>query len=780
MTAVHMARSGIRSGTSEPSGRLEDRRLITGNGNYVDDLKLERQAYLGIVRSQYAHAKIKRIDFSKARSHPEFIASLVGEDLIKLGLGPLFQLPARWQDIEGQNIPKGGRPLATVIRYHLAVGKVRYAGEPVAAILVSKKSSVEDLIEEVEVEYEPLPAITTIEQSKSNFVRIYDEWKDNVLLSTETRKGDADKAIRSSSHVVRTRIGIQRQSGAPMEPRSIVVDYDEGKDVFNISASVQSAHRLQTSLAAEFKIPKEKFHIRVMDVGGGFGTKVGQSYPEYAVACLLSKISGMPVKWTSTRTEDFLETAPGRDMYCNVKLACDKDARITALEAQIEADFGVSGTLDNMVSLAIATIPGCYRIPNLSLDGTCYVTNKVGQGPVRGAGRPEGCLFIERAVDILSRKIGMDPVEFRRRNMLLPSDLPYDNGAGRIYDSANFPALLDGVLKGSNYEMLLDWKAKYNRENKTKVAGIGLCLEIDDTGALLTESAKVQLNKDGMMKVYTGSSPHGQGLETTLAQLAADETDIPIDRVTVIYGDTDLVPAGVGTFASRSIVTAGSSVVDAARKLKSQIITNASEILRKDPSALTFEDGWVSSSGGPKLSLREILAENGEISASSDYRLPAVTFATGAHLCAITIDLETGMVKINKYVAMDDCGRIINKQIVEGQIEGGVIQGIGGALLEEMIYDADGQLVTSTFMDYTIPTSLDCPEVYESYQIETPSKISLNGAKGVGESGTVAAYPAVMNALNDALSQIDHNMQLNMVPATPNSVYATISKHSGA
>ncbi len=340
----------------QPKGRVEDPRLLTGKGRFVDDLNAQNQAYMGLVLSPFAHAKIKSIDLSKVRSSPEFIASLTGEDLLKEGVHPVAQNP--WP------------PQKHAKRYHLAVDKVRFAGEPVAAILVKNKSSVEDLIDLVEVEYEQLPVITTIEESKEKKALLYDDWKDNLSQTNKEKKGDAAKAISSASYVVNARLGIKRQEGAPIETHAVLVSYDEGKDMYEVYSTVQSVHGLQGQLASELGTPKKKFHVKVMDVGGGFGSKGGPSYPWPLLACLLAKRTGLPVKWTASRTEEFLEAAAGRDEYCDVTLACDQDGRMVALQASVECDVGVSGTQTHMPSLTMWTMPGPYNIPNLDTQGS--------------------------------------------------------------------------------------------------------------------------------------------------------------------------------------------------------------------------------------------------------------------------------------------------------------------------------------------------------------------------------------------------------------------------
>jgi carbon-monoxide dehydrogenase large subunit len=797
---------------SELKGRVEDPRLLTGRGRYVDDLKMEGQAYMGIVRSPFAHAKIRRIDLSRAQSSPDFIAALTGEDLIKQGVTTVMQ--NQWP------------PQKHAERYHLAVGKVRFTGEPVAAILVKRKNSVEDLLDMVEVDYESLPVVTTIEESKKGTTLIYDDWGNNVSQSGDEGWGKVEKAIASAPYVVRAKEGIARQEAVPIEPHSTLVRYQKDKDVYEVYATVQSVHGLRERLASELRMPEKKFHVKVMDMGGGFGSKGAQSYPEPLLACLFSKMTGLPVKWTATRTEEFLESATGRDQYCDITMACDREGKIVAIKGNLESDVGVTGTQNHMSMLAMWTMMGHYRIPNVELHMVAYATNKMPVGPVRGAGAPEGCYFIERAMNLMAEKMGIDPLELRRRNL-----------QARKPGKEDQLALIDELVSRAGYQELLKWRDELNSRYRQRgfldsnlVAGLGVSFggrsgfggdedqgegwgdeETDHGGSgewpsqgdsgqwgrgdqdshgwsshdeeggspawsepandnrgieldFEAEYARVTLDRSGKVNVYTGSSPHGQGIETTFAQLASEELNVPIDRVSVIWGDSVLVPAGIGTFGSRSAVTGGSAVVDACRKLKAQLVAASNGRLTD-----------ASKRGPGELTIAEVLDKRGlaELSSESTYKVEGMSYSSGVHVCALTLDAELGRVKIVKYVVVEDCGRIINKKVVEGQLQGGVIHAIGGALLEKLVYDDQGNLLNSTFMDYCIPTALDSPDV-EVFHEATPSEETLNGAKGVGESGTIVGYAAVMNALNDALSVVRPGAQVNVAPATPDSIMAAI------
>jgi carbon-monoxide dehydrogenase large subunit len=677
---------------AEATRRVEDPRFLTGAARFLDDVKEKGMVYMGFVHGPHAHARIKSIDLSKVRSSPAFIASLTGEDLVKAGIRPVAQNP--WPR---QRAAK---------RYHLAVDKVRFVGEPVAAILVRDAYSVEDLVEQVEVEYEPLPAVVTIEESKKGKVLVYDDWKDNVSQTAQEQKGDADRVISAAPYVIKRQLGIGRQAGAPIETHSVLVSYDKKRERYEVSATLQSVHGLQKALASEFGLPKKKFHVKVVDVGGGFGSKGGQSYPWPLVACLFAKQTGLTVKWTASRMEEFLEGAVGRDEYCDITLACDRDGKIVALKGTIECDMGVSGTQAHMPSLSMWTMTGPYDIPNLDLNVTGYVTNKMPSGPVRGAGAPEGCYFIERAMDEMATEIGLDPLELRRRNVVGPERS----------DGVDYQALMDAVARSSKYSELLRQRDEFNSGFKDErspgprlVMGIGMSLrgdsededDDDDEGgwegnkgdggggqdwsaspqgtggsgeegaseseggelSFMSEWGKVALSSGGELTVYTGSSPHGQGHETTFAQLASEELGIPIDRIRVVWGDTDLVPFGVGTFGSRSAATGGSAVVDASRKLKARLLEIASKVLGVDKKSIAFAGGTIVEASRPKniiATASEILERAGEkgISADSTFTLGSMSYSSGVHLCALILDAETGVVsKIPKYVVVEDDSR---------------------------------------------------------------------------------------------------------------------------
>ncbi|MHB1909237.1 MAG: xanthine dehydrogenase family protein molybdopterin-binding subunit [Nitrososphaerales archaeon] len=742
--------------------RVEDYRFLIGKGEFVDDLKSKKTAYLGFVRSPYAHAKILSIDVSEAKKNPDYIDYLTGED-IKETTSPIFANP-------------GARETG---RKQLAIGVTRFVGEPVVAFLSKTLYSVEDIAEAIGVEYSPLPVVMTVEDSMKADTKLYEGWSDNVSFRNGARKGNVDQGV--SKNVIKARIGIKRQAGAPIEPRSYVAEYDNESGIFNVKGTMQSAHRLRGYLSAELKIDPSKIHAVVKDVGGGFGTKGAQSYPEPLLACIFAKRTGYVVKATTTRTEDLLETAAGRDQYCDIELSCDDNAKLASLKATLYADVGVSGTLSTSTRNTVGLLPEVYKIPNFDIAAACYLTDKAPLGPVRGAGRPEAAFFMERAIDLLAHRIRIDPLEFRRRNLIEKTDLPFDNGAGATYDSGDYALLLQKL--DPYYKEMMRWRDETNK-NPSITAGVGVCIAVEDTGAMMKESAKVTMESDGNVLVVTGTSPHGQGLETSLAQVCAEELHVPMESVKVTYGDTNLIAFGIGTFGSRSMCTGGSAVIDASRKIKQEIIKRIATLTGAPEQNITIENGEIIeiSGGGAQvtakvlMSLSSLVQKTGVIEAYSEYSLKGMPYASSAHACALTIDKDTGKVRIHRYVAVDDCGTVVNKMIVDGQLHGGIVHGVGGSLLEEIVYNDEGQILTSNFLDYTIPSALDIPDAIELAHIETPSPNTLNGAKGVGESGTIAAYPCVLNAINDALLKSGSTGELNYAPATPEKVRKLIKR----
>ena len=754
--------------TAYGSLRVEDFRFLVGKGLYTDDFKPKNTAYLGIVRSPYAHARIKSIDYSQVENASDLLSFLDGKGLLEERVAPLWETP-------------GQRPTK---RYQLAIDRTRYVGEGIAAFVTRDRYAVEDIADRIQVEYEELPVVDSIEDSKQSKSLVYDDWKDNVARVVESKRGDVQSAFSSARHMTKARIGIKRQASVAIEPRSLIATYDKDKGLYKIHASIQSSHFVQVAVSTELKVPQSNIHVIVNDVGGGFGGKGSVSYPEFSLACIFARRTGLAIKWTSTRTEDLLETSQGRDQFCDIELACDENYKITALRARIEVDVGVSGRLIKIVNNTVNLLPGVYKIANIDIQGVCYVTNKTPTGPVRGNGRPEAAFFIERAIDIAAQELGIDPAEFRQRNLIQPKDFPYATGTAFTYDSGNYPFILNTLLKSAGYEDLerskRAWNAAAHGTDKTEFAGLGLAVVVEDTGAELWETGHIVITPpDGKVIIYTGSSPHGQGQETTLAELCARELGLSRSRISVVWGDTEAIPSGVGTFGSRSIVAGGSAVIKASRELKKQILAAAAELYHERPEKICIQNDSIIVTSAPDTNTRKVESFSNFLKrvgigfeAFAEFRLDSLTFASGAHLCALVVDSETFRTRITKYIVVDDCGKVINKMIVDGQIQGGVLHGVGNAILEELVYGDNGQPLATNLLGYTIPTSLDSPDV-EVISVETPSILSLSGAKGVGESGTIGALPAVFNALNDALLAFSKT-RLDSAPATPNAIYTAL------
>lgn len=784
-------------------GRLEDARFLTGKGRFIGDLKIKGECFMGIVRSPYPHAYIKKIDFSEAKKSPYFLASLVGEDLLKENISPITQNPFPVQ----RRAP----------RYQLAVEKVRFMGEPVAAVLVSDKHYIEDIVDLIEVEYEPIPSIQSAEASASSDIRIYKEWNNNLSLESKLEQGDFYAVETASKTRITARLEIARQAAVPIEPRSVITNFDAESGIYTVYVTSQSVHDTKNQISKELGVRPSKVHVITMDVGGGFGSKSGQSYPEPLLACLFSKRTGHTVKWSATRTEEFYESATGRDMVCDVTMTCDEGGKISGLKADVLYNSGVTGTQAHMPSMSLSVMLHSYIIPNYQLTVKAYATNRMPMGPMRGAGIPEGYYIIERAMDLMAQKIGITPLEFRRNNL---KSAPIKGNLKKVDGNLS---LVDTMIKSQSYLGLKVWYEdrlrNFKNHRSRMVPGIGYSfrgstepiiedlgdntdknfptnLENDNATSLqksgnprdsseeerldfLSEYARITVTPDGKVLVYTGSSPHGQGEETTFAQLTSEELSVPLESVRVIWGDTVSVPKGVGTFGSRSGATGGSAVVDAARKVRSKLISLVSAKTGNEETKITIKDGAfiLENDEMPLTYISDTGSFSGgdEVTVETVYRLKEMSHSSGIHVCALEVDADLGSVQVAKYLVVEDCGKIINRQIVEGQIHGGVVHGIGGALLERFYYDEAGNLMNPNMMDYCIPTAVEIPDI-EFQPIENRSNISLDGVKGVGESGTNGAYAAVINAVNNALHNINPEIQVNFAPATPDVIFSALKR----
>ena len=737
--------------------RKEDPRLIQGLAHYVDDLALPGQLYAAFLRSPYAHARLQRIDRSAAERAPGVVAVLVGEDV----RGVLGMIPT------ASALPE----LKVPPHPPLAIEEVNHVGEPVAVVVADDRYRARDAVDLIEVDYEPLPAVTDPEKAlEKNSPRVHAQFKDNQACLWKVEAGFPDKAFAKAAHVVRQRFVNQRLIPVAMEPRGVLASYDAGAEQLTVWSSTQITHLLRTQLAAMLNVPEMRVRVIAPEVGGGFGSKLNVYGEEALIAHLAMKL-GRPVKWIETRRENFLATIHGRDQINDVEAAVTKDGRILALKVRLTADLGAYHQLLTAVipTLTGLLLLGCYKIPAVKIEYVGVFTNKMATDAYRGAGRPEATFLIERMVDLVALDLGIDPVEVRRKNFPRPKDFPYSTPTGVIYDSGNYEATLKKALEQVDYTKLREEQKRLWKQGRYLGIGLSTYVEICAMGPSSAmpaggwESGTVRIEPTGKVTVLTGASPHGQGQETSFAQIVADELGISPEDVIVTHGDTQAVPYGIGTFGSRATAVGGTAMFLSLQKLKQKLARMAGHLLKVDPKRIEIGEGKLFVKGSPKKSktflevvqaayMAKTLPAGFEpgLEATTFFEPSNFTFPFGAHVCVVEVDAETGDVHIRRYVAVDDCGNVINPLLVDGQVHGGIVQSLGQALLEEAVYDENGQLVTGELMDYAIPRAGDVPRL-ETARTVTPSPVNPMGVKGVGEAGTIAATPAVVNAVVDAL-----------------------------
>ncbi|HVB33035.1 MAG TPA: xanthine dehydrogenase family protein molybdopterin-binding subunit [Patescibacteria group bacterium] len=744
----------------KPLKRKEDPRLIQGIAHYVDDRVLPGMLQLGIVRSPYAHARVRAIDAGKARTAAGVVAVLTASDLGD-AIGPVpcaAQLP----------------DLKPAPRSVLASDEVRFVGEGVAVVVAADRYTLRDALEMVEVDYEPLPAVVDPEKAmRKDSPRVHDSLSDNIAYRWEIEGGDLRKAFREADRVLKLRMTNQRVIPTAMECRAALAQYDRGDERLTLWSSSQIPHLLRTQIAAMLKVPEPDVTVIVPEVGGGFGSKLNV-YPEEALVCYLAMRLGQPVKWTETRRENFLVTTHGRDQICEMELAVQRDGTLLGLRARIIADLGAYYQLLTPLipTLTGLMLGGCYRLPSLRAEITGVLTNKMATDAYRGAGRPEASYFIERAIDFVAAELKKDPAELRRKNFPKPREFPYATVTGLIYDTANYQAAMDLALKKAGYKKLRQEQAAARKKGRYIGIGLSSYVEICAMGPSSAmpaggwESATVRIEPSARVRVLTGSSPHGQGEETTFAQIAADALGIGIEDVNVVHGDTSAVPYGIGTFGSRSTAVGGTAVYRCLEKLRDKLLKIAGHLMHEDPARLVLRGKQVVSRRDAKKSMpfadvvaaaytAKTLPEGVEPGLDeTDFFEPSnFTFPFGTHVAVVEVDPETGSVRLLKYVAADDCGNLINPLLVDGQVHGGIVQSIGQAFLEEAVYDEQGQLLTGELTDYALPRAADVPWL-ETCHTVTPTPVNPLGVKGVGEAGTIGAAPALVNAVVDALARL--------------------------
>ncbi len=742
----------------KPLKRKEDPRLIQGISHYVDDLQLAGMHYAAFLRTPYAHAKIRSVDLSKARHAPGVVLALSGADVD----GAVQAVPCAAQI---PDMKAAARPV-------LARDRVLFVGEAVAVVVANDRYAARDALDLIEVDYEPLTPIVNPEKAiAKGAVPIHPGHKDNVAFKWELEGGDLKAGFKSADKVIKQRIVNQRLIPVPIEPRGVLSDYKPGEGQLTVWSSTQIPHLLRTQIAAMLNFPETLVHVVTPEVGGGFGTKLNV-YPEEAMVAYLAIQLGKPVKWIESRRENFQATIHGRDQIDDIEVAIKRDGTILGLRCNVIADLGAYYQLLTPLipTLTGLMMTGCYKIPAARMEITGVFTNKMSTDAYRGAGRPEATYLIERVLDLVAAELKKDPIEVRRKNFPQPEDFPYATPTGLIYDSGDYQKALDLAVKVADYKKLRQEQAKLRKEGRYTGIGISTYVEICGMGPSSAmpaggwESATVRVEPTGRVSVMTGSSPHGQGQETTFAQMGADILGIDPSQVQVIHGDTSIVPYGIGTFGSRATAVGGTAVYKSLQKVKEKMARIAAHIVESDPERMVFADGKISAKESAKKSIafgqavsaayvaKTLPAEmEPGLEATTFFEPSNFTYPFGTHICVVEIDAETGDVKLVRYVAVDDCGNVINPLLVEGQVQGGIVQSVGQALLEEAVYDEQGQLITGELMDYALPRATDMCWI-ETERTVTPTPVNPMGVKGVGEAGTIGATPALAGAVADALA----------------------------
>jgi carbon-monoxide dehydrogenase large subunit len=735
--------------------RIEDPRLVRGLAHFIEDLELPGALHVAFARSPYGHAVLRSAGTAAARAIPEVVAALAGSDLRSNPAIPVV-------------IPQAD--LRPCQQHALSEQRLRYVGDPFALVAAESRYAAEDGVQELLLasELEPLPAVVEAERALvAEAPLLHAEAPGNLLSHFHERVGDPDLAFGTAAVVLRDRFRVQRYVGLPLEPRGVLTQFDAGTGQLTLWSSTQWPHTVREALAMALKLPLSMVRVVAPAVGGGFGVKQ-EIYPEELALAVATMQIERPLKWVETRREHLASANHAREQLHDVELAATEDGRITALKVRVTTDQGAySRSLGALCpSITASSMLGPYRIRDYAAEVRVVATNKSPAGAYRGAGGPEAVFALERMVDRLADRLQLDSAELRRRNFIRPDEFPWNTGLGSvqvpvIYDSGDYAAVLERALELCEYDR---WRAKQRTAREEgRLLGIGLAAFVLLGGLGPYESAIVRLEGDGRPLVVTGASPHGQGTATALAQIVADELGVEHELVSVQSGDTSAIPYGVGTYASRNAVTAGSAVAVAAGEVRQQVLRLAARLLEASVEDLELVGGRVLVRGAPEraISLGEVAAaaaperalrlglEPG-LEARHYFDAPQPTFSNGVHLAVVEVDRETGQVRILDYVAVNDAGRRINPQIVDGQLLGGIAQGLGGALWEEIAYDEDGQLLSGSLMDYAVPTSTSMPPVKLAH-LETPSPLNPLGVKGLGEGGVMAPPPVLAAAVEDAL-----------------------------
>ncbi|MGD0076009.1 MAG: xanthine dehydrogenase family protein molybdopterin-binding subunit [Candidatus Binataceae bacterium] len=772
--------------------RKQDPRFLTGRGVYTDDIEIPGMLYGAILGSSHAHARIKHVNVDAAAKLPGVIAVLTGKQAAQMSepLPPVIALP--------------GMRLNSC--HAVAADKVRYMGEPVAAVAAIDRYIAEDALELIEVEYEPLPAITNVEQALApGAPLLYEDWPSNVAMEFNFRAGDVDKALAQADYVIEESFPHHRYSGAPMEGRAVVADFDPVTGEMTAYVSTQSPHQCRTLFSQILRIPEQKIRVIAPAIGGGFGNKIQVHFE--VIPCMLSMLAGRPVKWMESRSQHMLSCVHSRDYVCKLTVGFRKDGTILGMKANLTGDIGCDGTnrAAGVGALTVASVymPGPYKISNYAVDTIGVVTNKAPYGAYRGYGKDVANFPVERMLEIAARKLRISSREIRDKNFIQPEELPYEQCSGPLYDSGDYPLCLSRVLELIDYDGVRKEQQRVRREGT--YLGVGFAAMLEPSGGAVPncifngyEAAVVRVTPEGGVTLLTGIQEIGQGIETTMAQIVADELTIDPDNVKVLCGDTAIVPYGLGSWSSRGAAYGGSSALEASRKVKDKILRIGAFLMKTRLDDVELKDGRVTrrdSSGqslsiaaiarqvylfpGPYVTLPEGLEPS--LEATAYWTSPIVRWVPddrgtlsiytnhpcGALAAVVEVDIETGQIKVLRFAVSHDAGTIINPMILDGQVHGGVVQGIAGILSEELQYDQAGNLLNTNFQDYLVPIAPDLPDI-EVTHLVSPSPFTPTGAKGMGEGGTIASPAAIVNAVENALAPF--GVTIRETPLTPERI----------
>ncbi len=736
--------------------RKEDPRLVTGASAYVGDITVPGMQYVAFVRSPHAHARIGRIDSARAAARPGVSRVVTGED-IKAYCQPI---PLGGPSAEGGG--GGAEPSVGRKHYPLSIGKIRYVGEPVAAVLASSEALAVDAAADVVVDWQPLPAVgDQLSALEDGAPQLHDDAAKNVEHETSIKVGEPDAAFAKAPKIIKQRMISQRLCGVPMEPRAALAMPDPLVGGVTLWSTHQAPHVLRNDLATLLGVEQQLVRVIAPEVGGGFGVKFG-IYPEDATLAVIAKRYRVPVRWTETRVEHMTSTTHGRAQITDLEAAVEADGTIKALRMHVIADIGAYPIFTFIPDLTLLMGVGVYKVTDIDLKSTCVFTNSTPVAAYRGAGRPEAAYYLERLVDVIAHDLGKPPEEVRRRNFIPPSAFPYTTPTGQKYDSGEYERALTKALELSHYQKLRNEQKERLDRNDRMLLGVGMAVYVEMCGFGPFESAVVRVEPGGGVTAYTGTSAHGQGHETTFAQIIADHLGVDFDKVVVRHGDTLNTPMGNGTGGSRSLAVGGSAIIGASLKVQQKARRLAAHMLEAAPDDVVFESGKYQVKGVPAkaLTLAQIAPKayaeglpdgiEAGLEATDFFRPPQLVYPFGAHVAVVEIDRDTGHTRVREFVSVDDCGVRISPMLVAGQVHGGLAQGIAQALMEEVVYDAQGQLVTGSLMDYAVPHAEDLP-LFTTDQTVTPTPFNPMGAKGIGEAATIGSTPAIVNAVVDAL-----------------------------